>query len=179
MRRLACSITVRMCIRAPAGVTVSMKSAASSASGLGTEEVRPGGGGTVGCWVDPGLTRDFPDGGGGERDPDPARLVQPNIHRRDRVSGAPHEYKHAAIAARMTFSAGTRLAAWVRRAASVARVGWVWYRCGTCPRARRAGENLSASAVAGELAVEAVGDGVWYFGPGQFGERGGVEDQQR
>jgi hypothetical protein len=32
MRRLACSITARICRRAPLSVTVSMKSAASSAS---------------------------------------------------------------------------------------------------------------------------------------------------
>jgi hypothetical protein len=38
--------------------------------GLGAEEVSPGGGGALGCRVDPGLLKDLPDGGGGDLDPE-------------------------------------------------------------------------------------------------------------
>ena len=38
--------------------------------GLGAEEAGPGGGGALGCRVDPGLLKDLPHGGGGDLDPE-------------------------------------------------------------------------------------------------------------
>lgn len=70
MRRLACSITVRMYIRAPVSVTVSMKSAVSSASAWERRKSVQVVAARSGAGVDPGLAQDLPDGGRGDVDPE-------------------------------------------------------------------------------------------------------------
>ena len=58
--------------------------------------------------------------------PEPDATTRIYIHRRDRLGGILHEYRHAALPARMRFSASTTLTTHTSAPASIALVGRSW-----------------------------------------------------
>src|SRR5205809_1074049 len=92
MRRLACSMTARMYIRAPVSVTVPMKSAASSAWAWERRKAAQVVAAGVRRRIDPGLAPHLPHRGRGDRDPEREQLaVHPPITPQ---AVLPHQAQH-------------------------------------------------------------------------------------